>query len=152
MFEHTEQRNHFIETFSVESWLEHLRQQERVTDEDRVLQADIRCDWSMSLTRILHEECSPELEKPARLRSSGARAKVTQNVNAPRKTVAGGSLVARSAANVATRIPMVNQASSDTQFSRIKKYDMRLQRITDEICVILECGRIKPAAGFLSFE
>ena len=42
VFEDTEQSNHFIETFSVESWLEHLRQHERVTDEDRVLQTDIR--------------------------------------------------------------------------------------------------------------
>jgi len=34
VFEHTEQRNRFIETFSVESWLEHLRQHQRVIDED----------------------------------------------------------------------------------------------------------------------
>ncbi len=42
IFEHTELPDHFIETFSVESWLEHLRQHQRVTDADRVLQASIQ--------------------------------------------------------------------------------------------------------------
>ena len=42
VFEHAEERNRFIESFSVESWLEHLRQHERVTDSDRVLQSDLR--------------------------------------------------------------------------------------------------------------
>lgn len=41
VFEHTEQPNHFIETFAVESWLEHLRQHERVTNADRVLQGNL---------------------------------------------------------------------------------------------------------------
>lgn len=42
VYEDTESRDHFIESFYVESWLEHLRQHERVTDADRVLQSDIR--------------------------------------------------------------------------------------------------------------
>jgi MFS family permease len=42
VFEHTENPNHFIESFSTESWLEHLRQHERVTDADRILQVDIQ--------------------------------------------------------------------------------------------------------------
>lgn len=41
IFEHTEHPNHFIEFFSIESWLEHLRQHERVTDADRVLQTEL---------------------------------------------------------------------------------------------------------------
>ncbi|HLF31194.1 MAG TPA: MFS transporter [Xanthomonadales bacterium] len=41
IFEHTEKPNLFIETFNVESWLEHRRQHERVTDADRLLQAEI---------------------------------------------------------------------------------------------------------------
>ena len=39
VFEHTEKPHHYIESFNVDSWLEHLRQHERVTDADRVLQA-----------------------------------------------------------------------------------------------------------------
>jgi predicted MFS family arabinose efflux permease len=42
IYESTERPLHFIETFHVASWLEHLRQHERVTDADRVLQEDIR--------------------------------------------------------------------------------------------------------------
>ncbi len=54
---------------------------------------------------------TPELAKPARLRSSGARRKVMHSVSAPRKTVTGGNLVHSSAAKVAPRIATVNQAS-----------------------------------------
>ena len=50
-FENTEQQHHYIETFYVESWLEHLRQHERVTDADRVLQG--------SLLSLLVEETTP---------------------------------------------------------------------------------------------
>ena len=42
VFEDTEERHAFLESFYVESWLAHLRQHERVTDEDRVLQEEIR--------------------------------------------------------------------------------------------------------------
>jgi MFS family permease len=42
LFEHIAQPNHFIESFNVESWLDHLRQHERVTGADHVLQAYIR--------------------------------------------------------------------------------------------------------------
>ncbi|MEM7251113.1 MAG: MFS transporter [Pseudomonadota bacterium] len=41
VYEDTEAPSHFIEAFSVESWLEHLRQHERVTDEVRVLQNQV---------------------------------------------------------------------------------------------------------------
>ena len=41
VFEDTAERGRFIETFVVESWLEHLRQHERVTNADRVLQEHI---------------------------------------------------------------------------------------------------------------
>jgi hypothetical protein len=54
---------------------------------------------------------TPELAKPARLRSSGARRRVMQRVRAPRKTVTGGSFVPSRAANVAARMPTVSQAS-----------------------------------------
>jgi len=32
----------FVETFLVESWLEHLRQHERVTNADRVMQSEVQ--------------------------------------------------------------------------------------------------------------
>jgi predicted MFS family arabinose efflux permease len=38
MFEDTAERGRFVETFLVESWLEHLRQHQRVTNADRILQ------------------------------------------------------------------------------------------------------------------
>jgi hypothetical protein len=38
VFEDAADRSRFVETFLVESWLEHLRQHERVTNADRVLQ------------------------------------------------------------------------------------------------------------------
>jgi hypothetical protein len=41
IFEDSADRLRFLETFLVESWLEHLRQHERVTNADRVLQEHI---------------------------------------------------------------------------------------------------------------
>jgi MFS family permease len=41
MFEDTANKSIFLETFRVESWIEHLRQHERVTHADRVLQDQI---------------------------------------------------------------------------------------------------------------
>ncbi len=41
MFEDTAEKGRFLETFLVESWLEHLRQHERVTHADRILQEQI---------------------------------------------------------------------------------------------------------------
>jgi transmembrane secretion effector len=41
IFEDVAQPGRFLETFLVESWLEHLRQHERVTNADRVLQEHI---------------------------------------------------------------------------------------------------------------
>jgi len=42
IFEDTAQEGRFLETFLVESWLEHLRQHQRVTNADRVLQDAVR--------------------------------------------------------------------------------------------------------------
>ena len=41
VFEDAAEKLRFLETFLVESWLEHLRQHERVTNADRVLQERI---------------------------------------------------------------------------------------------------------------
>lgn len=42
VFEQTERRHRFVESFWVESWLDHLRQHERVTGAARQLQSEIR--------------------------------------------------------------------------------------------------------------
>ncbi|WP_283811795.1 MFS transporter [Rhodopseudomonas sp. BR0G17] len=42
VFEDAADPGRFVETFKVASWLEHLRQHERVTNADRVLQEQIR--------------------------------------------------------------------------------------------------------------
>ena len=42
IFEDAAEEGRFIETFMVESWIEHLRQHERVTDADRVLQEAVQ--------------------------------------------------------------------------------------------------------------
>jgi hypothetical protein len=41
IFEDTAEEGRFLETFLVESWLEHLRQHERVTNADRVVQETV---------------------------------------------------------------------------------------------------------------
>jgi quinol monooxygenase YgiN len=42
VFEDAADPARFVETFLVESWLEHLRQHERVTHADRVLESEVR--------------------------------------------------------------------------------------------------------------
>ena len=42
VFEDTAKRGRFLETFLVESWLEHLRQHERVTEADRAVEERVR--------------------------------------------------------------------------------------------------------------
>ena len=41
VFEDTAEVGRFVETFHIPSWLEHLRQHERVTNADRILQSEI---------------------------------------------------------------------------------------------------------------
>jgi len=41
VFEDAADEGRFLETFLVESWLEHLRQHERVTNADRILQSAV---------------------------------------------------------------------------------------------------------------
>jgi len=42
VFEDAAQEGRFVETFLIESWMEHLRQHERVTKSDRLLQEEVR--------------------------------------------------------------------------------------------------------------
>ncbi len=60
VYEDTERPYHFVETFSDESWLAHLRQHERVTAESRTLQLGIKeCLLENSETVVKHY-LSPE--------------------------------------------------------------------------------------------
>jgi hypothetical protein len=42
IFEDTAEPTRIIETFLVESWMEHLRQHERVTEADRLVEEEVR--------------------------------------------------------------------------------------------------------------
>ena len=42
VFEDAEEKGRYLETFLIASWMEHMRQHERVTNADRELQQEIR--------------------------------------------------------------------------------------------------------------
>src|SRR5205807_9195561 len=54
VFEDAAEAGRMVETFLVESWLEHLRQHERVTNADRVLQETIQQFQTEGGTKIRH--------------------------------------------------------------------------------------------------
>ena len=54
VFEDAADRGRMVETFLVESWLEHLRQHERVTNADRVLQETIQQFQTQDAQKITH--------------------------------------------------------------------------------------------------
>jgi MFS family permease len=54
VFEDAAEPGRFVETFLVESWLEHLRQHERVTDADRVLQDAVAGFHRPGLPKVSH--------------------------------------------------------------------------------------------------
>ncbi len=65
IYENSAQRHHWIESFCVESWLEHLRQHERVTADDRALQDRIK--------GMLEDSASPSVSHylaPRRVRTN----------------------------------------------------------------------------------
>jgi hypothetical protein len=53
IFEDVAQRGRFVETFLVESWLEHLRQHERVTRTDRKLQDQVQ-RFALETPKVTH--------------------------------------------------------------------------------------------------
>jgi hypothetical protein len=56
VFEDAAEEGRMVETFLVESWLEHLRQHERVTNADRVLQDAVRrfqCEGEPKITHLI---------------------------------------------------------------------------------------------------
>jgi hypothetical protein len=64
VFEDAAEKGRVIETFHVESWLEHLRQHERVTGADRVLQDEVH---------RFHTEGTPKVTHLVAARPGGAR-------------------------------------------------------------------------------
>lgn len=54
VFEDAAQEGRFLETFLVESWLEHLRQHQRVTNADRVLQKAVQKFHAEGMPKVTH--------------------------------------------------------------------------------------------------
>jgi quinol monooxygenase YgiN len=54
LFEDTADAGRFIETFLLDSWLEHLRQHQRVTKADRVVQDEIARFDTRGLPKVTH--------------------------------------------------------------------------------------------------
>lgn len=53
-FEDAAEEGRIVETFMVESWLEHLRQHERVTNADRVLQEHVQRFQAQGAPKVTH--------------------------------------------------------------------------------------------------
>jgi hypothetical protein len=68
VFEDTAEPGRFVETFVVESWLEHLRQHERVTTADRVLQERVHrlLESAPIVTHLIAAERGSEPSKGSR--------------------------------------------------------------------------------------
>ena len=54
VFEDAAEEGRIVETFLVDSWLEHLRQHERVTNADRILQEDIARFQTQGVPKVTH--------------------------------------------------------------------------------------------------
>jgi hypothetical protein len=54
IFEDIAQKGRFVETFMLDSWLEHLRQHERVTDADRNVQESVGRFQSDGVPKVTH--------------------------------------------------------------------------------------------------
>ena len=54
VFEDTADPSRFVETFLVDSWLEHLRQHERVTNADRLLQTQVQLLQLEGTPKVTH--------------------------------------------------------------------------------------------------
>jgi quinol monooxygenase YgiN len=54
LYEDTEQDGRFVETFLLDSWMEHLRQHERVTEADRARQAMVHRFQTEGSPKVTH--------------------------------------------------------------------------------------------------
>jgi len=59
LFRDTADPSRFIETFMVESWAEHLRQHERITAADRVVEEHVRASHTGSAPPFSNRATSP---------------------------------------------------------------------------------------------
>jgi MFS family permease/quinol monooxygenase YgiN len=64
VFEDAAEPGRFLETFLVESWLEHLRQHERVTNADRVVQDAVQRFDAQGAPRVTHFIAAEPAEEP----------------------------------------------------------------------------------------
>lgn len=80
VFEHAQRRNHYIESFSDESWLSHLRQHERVSGEVRDLQAEIRTYLVKGTQPVVTHYIAAEIDRQQSKRRRGLRAKAEAQI------------------------------------------------------------------------
>jgi hypothetical protein len=59
VFEDVAEEGRFLETFLVESWLEHLRQHERVTNADRFLHSAVHRFQTQGMPKVAHFVAAP---------------------------------------------------------------------------------------------
>jgi quinol monooxygenase YgiN len=64
IFEDTADQGRFLETFLVESWLEHLRQHQRVTNADRILQTEVHRYQLDGVPKVSHLIAAEPSDQP----------------------------------------------------------------------------------------
>jgi hypothetical protein len=84
------QKGRFVETFMLDSWLEHLRQHERVTDADRNIQESARRFQIDGVPKVTHL-IAPRADNTERLRP-GRRISKGRPGNSDRPTARAGGI------------------------------------------------------------
>ena len=67
IYRDTERATHYVETFIVESWAEHLRQHGRVTIADRAIEENVdRFDANPKVTHFIYAQSKPKTQSAPR--------------------------------------------------------------------------------------